>query len=645
MTRFRTYCRRVWPVLLLAAAPAAAQVAPSAPLRSDPARAQYAPPARKLAQQRTTALALPFFDDFTSPLEGPPNAQRWLPGGGALVNNRFARLPLTRGTATLDGLRANGRTYSLNTTNPNETLDSLTSQPIDLNGLTASDAVVLSFAWQAGNITDVTPGRNSAVTPTRLELFVKTNVGLWESKWVALGAGRNTPFRQQTIVLDQAKYLHGTFQFRFVATGNTTTNTDTWSVDYVVLNRNRPLNPVTRDTTFTDVAAGAGLFGQNPSGGLRSPLRRFASMPVWQYNAATSSELNPALGVNVTNLSVPIPTSVTTTGIVQELPSGNVLGTWLTNQNTIPPYNLQTPRVGSAASVPLPTTAAAKRLRYKLYVQSQEAVTSPTIANDTIYRDLELNNYFAYDDGTAEGATYLTPYALGSQAAFAYRFDLNQPDYVRGLRLYPVFGADVAARSITVSVWDDAAGKPGNVLGTKTYTIRSPYPTGWSYYQVDFDQPVRVSGTFYVGFSQPSVGRFLEYAVDWNSTFPAQHFLRRDNTGQWDTLNFVNRGTFPRGALMMRPVMTNNIATATASAQEAAAYGLYPNPAHGTVTVTGPAFARAAVLDALGRTVWEQPAAQGGRSTLPLPPLPAGVYTVRLTLADGRTVGRRLMLE
>lgn len=646
ITRFRTYGRRVWPVLLLLAGPAAAQVMPSGPLRSDPARAAYVAPLRPQAQQRTTALALPFFDDFTSPLEGAPNSRRWDTKGGALVNNRFALRPLTRGTATLDALRANGQTYNLNNTAPNARLDSLVSQPIDLSGVTTTDQVMLSFAWQSGSITSL-PNSNSVVRPVRLELFVLTNVGLWESVWSATSTGRVTPFRQQPIALNQAKYLHGAFRFMFVATGNPTTNTDTWSVDYVLLDRNRDRNrnPPLLDTTYVDTATGAGLFGQNPSGGLRSPLRRFSSMPVWQYNAATSTELSTGLGVNVANLDSPLPISVTTTGTVQELPSGNVLGTWLTDRNLIPASNHQTPRIGSAASVPLPLTATPKRLRYKLFIDSREPITSPTIANDTIFRDVELDNYYAYDDGTAEGTTLLSPYSTGQPLACAYRFDLNQPDYVRGLRLCPVFGSDVAPRAITVTVWADASGKPGAVLGTKNYTIRYPYPTGWSYYQIDFDQPVRVTGTFYVGFSQPSVGRYLEYGVDFNNTAPPQHFLRRDLAGQWDTTSFVPAGTFPRGALMMRPVMTNNVATATASAQEAAAYGLYPNPARGTVTVTGPAFARATVFDALGRTVWEQPTAQAGNATLPLPMLPPGVYTVRLTLVDGRTVGRRLMLE
>jgi len=641
MTRFRTYCYWALPALL-AAGPAAAQEGlPLAPLASDPGRAAYAPAATKQAQQRTTALSLPFFDDFTSPLEGAPSVLRWQANGGALVSNRFALTPLTRGAATLDGLKANGQTYSGGAPNsPNATLDSLVSQPINLAGLAPSSNVVLSFAWQAGTIAGI-PDRNSVSTQVRLELFVKSLVSgnaVWESKWIANSTGQRTPFRQQTIALDQAKYLHGDFQFMFVATGNTTVNSDAWSIDYVRLNSGRTLT----DTIFTDVATGAGLLNDNPSGGLRSPLRRFASMPVWQYNAATTSELNPAMGVNVTNLFFPLGLSAATTGTVRDLTATTPLGTWLQNPGIIPPSNRQVPRTGDASTVPLPTSAAAKRLRYTVSINSQESVTSPTIANDTISRDLELSNYYAYDDGTAEGTTYLFPWSNGQPGAFAYRFDLNQPDYVRGLRLYPVFLSDTAPRPITVSVWADAGGVPATTpLATKTYTIRYPYPTGWEYYQVDFDQPVRVTGMFYVGFSQPSTGRFLQYGVDLNSTPPNQSLFRRDNTGTWTAIPPSLTGS----SLMMRPVMTNSIATATASAQEAAAYGLYPNPAHGAVTVTGPAFARAAVLDALGRSVWEQPAAQAGKADLALPNLPAGVYTVRLTLPDGRTVSRRLLLE
>ena len=640
---------RAWPLLLLllTAAPAWAQVVPSGPLSADPGRSRYAPSAPPKAQYRTSALSLPFFDDFTTPLEGTPNPLNWQATGGTFVSNRLAPLPPTRGAATLDGLRANGRSYSGQITSPNGVLDSLTSQPIDLGSLGTGDQVYLSFAWQAGSVVSV-PGSGTPSNPVRLELFVKTNTGAWESKWFYNAVRQRTGFRQQVIDLNQPKYLHGNFQLMFVASGNTADNSDNFSVDYVLLDRGRSRGLT--DTTFTDVAIGAGLAGGLPTGGLRSPLRRFTAIPVWQYNAASppTSELNPRLGANVSNLSgTTSPLSVDVLGTVRDLTAAAAIGPWLQASTLVAGNSRQSPITGPAASQALPVSATPKRLRYTLALNSRETIPR-TLANDTIFRDVELNNYYAYDDGSAENITNLLPYASGPQSAFAYRFDLNQPDYVRGLRLAPVFTAsDAGSRVVTISVWGGTNGVPDEtkVLGSKTYTIPAAYPTGWQFFQIDFDQPVPVSGAFYVGFSQPSTGRTLHYGLDLNSTFPARHFFRRDNTGIWDTANFQPSGTMQRGALMMRPVMTNNITTASTPAAEAAAFALYPNPAHGDVRVAGPAFARAAVLDAVGRVVWAQPASQAGQPLLPLPTLPPGVYLVRLTLADGRTLARRLLLE
>lgn len=656
MLRFHTLSRWLLPALLLSAGTASAQLSPAEPLSADPGRAAYAPTAATRAQLRgTTALALPFFDDFTTPLNGAPNPQRWMPIGGAIVSNRLAIQPLTRGAATLDGLRANGLSYSGQVNSLYGAIDSLVSQPINLGGLTANDKVALSFAWQAGTIVSA-PGANGSSTPVRLELFVKTDASAWEQVWVYNGQRVRTAFRQQVILLDQAKYLHGNFQFMFIASGNNSDNHDNWSVDYILLDQGRTAGLA--DTTFLDSGAGGGLTGGNPSGGMRSPLRRFTSMPVWQFNAAASpsSELTSTLGVNYSNLrSGLLPLNVNVLGTVQQLPAGPVVGTWL--QRSLPLGTLPrlTPVTGVASAVALPTTPDAKRLRYTMALNSQEQ-NPLTLPNDTIFRDVELANYYAYDDGTAEGFTNLLPYPIGQQSAFAYRFDLNQADYVRGLRLYPVYpGSTVAggnrtldfeARPVTISVWDDVSGRPATtarVSKTATIPAAANTPAGWQYYQVDFDQPVPVSGVFYVGFSQPSTsaGRILPYGLDFNGSFPAQHLMRRDNAGVWDTTNFASG----RGALMMRPVMTNNVATATAAGRAAAAYSLYPNPAHGTVRIAGPGFVRATLVDALGRVVWQQPTAQAGNPTLALPALPAGLYTVRLALADGRTIGQKLVLE
>ncbi|SFQ53999.1 T9SS type A sorting domain-containing protein [Hymenobacter arizonensis] len=645
MTPFRLYCY-LMAALLLAGGAASAQVA--LPLAADPARAAYAPTkaALQLARRGTAAVTLPFFDDFTTPLEGAPKAQNWLPSGGALVSNRLAVAPLTRGAATLDGLRANGRSYSGLITGSYGNIDSLTSQPIDLGGLSVNDQVYLSFAWQAGSIVGA-PNSDINNNRVRLELFAKTVTGTWELVWFYRSTGQRTAFRQQVVDLNQARFLHSNFQFQFVASGNRSDNSDAWSVDYVVLDRGRTRGLV--DTTFVDIATSAGLRGGIPSGGLRSPLRRYTAMPVWQFNAASplASELNTRLGVNLSNLNaglLPIPIDVT--GTVRELPSGAALGTWLQISRPLPVNPRQDSVTGAASRVAVPITPAPKTLRYTLALNTQEA-NPRTLANDTIFRDVELNNYYAYDDGTAENITQLVPYSTGQASAFAYRIDLNQPDFVRALRMYPVFTAsDAGSRSVTITVWGNNGGLPAATpLATRTATIPNPLPAGSPYFEITFDQAVPVTGTFFVGYSQPSQGRDLHYGLDLNNTFPEGYLVRRDNTGNWSTVNFFPADPIRRGALMMRPVMSNTVVTSNAASRKAEAYSLYPNPTRGTVNIAGPAFARATVLDAVGRRVWEQPAAQAGRATLALSALPAGVYTVQLTLADGSTVGRRLLLE
>ena len=116
------------------------------PLRTDPARTAAPKPSAAPGSQRATALALPFFDDFTAPLEGPPKVANWLPKGGALVNNRLAVKPLTRGTVSLDGLKSDGNSYSQLATDYGPS-DTLTSQPIDLSGRNAASQIYLSYAW------------------------------------------------------------------------------------------------------------------------------------------------------------------------------------------------------------------------------------------------------------------------------------------------------------------------------------------------------------------------------------------------------------------------------------------------------------------------------------------------------------------
>ncbi|MGI4874734.1 MAG: T9SS type A sorting domain-containing protein [Janthinobacterium lividum] len=653
----RSLLRLITLSAVFAAFAAQAQVVlPTQPLSADPGRAAAASKA-PAATQRLTALALPFFDDFTAPRDGAPSPLRWqaattaypdpnsgsgfstYSGGGAYVSNRLAAEPLTRGTVTLDGLRGNGLAYSSASASFYSKTDTLTSQPIDLSGVSAGSNVYLSYAWQAGSLAG-SPVANGSSTPVYLTLEFLDNVGRWNPIWTYLGANKTTKFRQQIFPINQASYLFNGFRFRFRAAGNQSTSRDAFGVDYVYLNANRAAN----DTSFTDIAT---------SRGLSSPLRRYTSMPVWQYNAATTSELNPAMTTTVNNLKVApaTPTPISWTGTVQELTSGGFgPATWTTGNQPELAGARQDVITGNAASAPLPFSTQARRFRYTLALRTFEP-NPLTLPNDTTYRDLELNNYFAYDDGSAEQSFSIPAVSTGPISYLAVGFDANQADHVSAVRLAPIFnnipnaqgGENFANRPITVVVWGDTNGKPDQVLGTATATLANPLPAGQTFYDVAFKPSIAVpAGRFYVGYGQIANGQFLLYGLDLNNQ-PQANSLFYTQQGTWT-------GFTPStgGSLMLRAVMNNNVLATQAQQAISARFSLYPNPtATGTaVTVSGPAFRQAALLDVLGRPVWQQPAVEAGQATLQLPAtLPGGVYLVQLTLADDSVATRRLVVE
>ena len=628
------------PALLLSLA-AAAQTAPVVltpqPLTADPGRlvARPTPPA---SAQRTAALALPFFEDFTLPRDGTPSPARWqgptptypdgtgltqrYQGGGAYVSNRLAINPLTRGTATLDGLRANGLPYNASSASFYGATDTLTSLPIDLSGFSAANQLYLSYAWQAGTLAGA-PVANGGGTSVGLTLEFLDNVGRWNTIWTYDGENKTTNFRQLIFPINQAGYFHGGFQFRFRATGNQSTNRDAFGLDYIYLNNNRAAN----DTVFQDIAT---------SRGLSSPLRDYTAMPAWQYAATGRAALNPALSATLNNL-LPRgnPTPIGVLGTVRELTGGGFgPATWLTASPQLLAGASQVPATGDAGTAPLPADPTPRRYRYTLALTTNE--TSPrTLPNDSTYRDLELADYYAFDDGTAEQFLSLPALSTGPTTYFAYPITAAQADQVRAIRLAPVFnniptaqgGENFQNRSVTVAVWADNNGQPADQpLATQTGVLLQSLATQ-PFQEIAFAKPVPVTGRFYIGYGQTSGGQFLPYGYDLNnvSTAPTLFY---NTQGTWAKPVLTTPGT-----IMMRAMMNNNAVVTSTRAAASAPFGLAPNPAPaGTaLTISGPPFRSAAVLDVLGRPVWQQPAAEAGRPTLRLPAgLPGGVYLVRL---------------
>ncbi|AHJ98453.1 T9SS type A sorting domain-containing protein [Hymenobacter swuensis] len=592
------------------------------PLGAEPVHLTPAP----TTTQRPAALALPFLDDFASQPEGAPAVARWEPAGGALINNRFPRRPISRGVATLDGLDGRGRPRG--TVSMVGDADTLTSQPLNLSGLTTGSNVFLSFFWQAGTL--VGPPSPSGTRPIALYVDFKDAADQWQQVWQLRSPADTTNFRFKALAVNQAAFLHDDFQFRFRVSGYLYNARDAWSVDYVRLDRNRTAT----DSAYRDIAI---------SKPLPSALKRFAAMPVTQFNLNPTQELNDRTATSINNLDAgPAPTPISWEGYLETLPD-NTSRRFLTGGRSLDAGLRQQPITGNPRLATLPATAAAKQLRQRVVLISNE--TNPlTLPNDTISRVTDLTDYYAYDDGTAEATLSLAPASTGPASYHALRFDLNRPDQIRAIRLAPLL-LTAGGRTITVNIWEDnGSGQPAATpKASKSFTIPTSLPAGQVFIEIPFDNPVPVSGRFYAGYGHPPTLQFVQFQVDLNNAPPANTFFRNE-FGAWSVASTATPGGYtPAGSLMLRPVTTGVVTGTAAPAGVAAAYQLYPNPTtDGQVQVVG-RYVRALVLDAVGRVVWEQPANQAGQPILQVP-LPAGLYFVRLSLPDGQTVTKRLSI-
>jgi hypothetical protein len=141
----------------------------------------------KAANYKTTALSLPFFEDFTN-YETYPNQAKWK-DALVYVNNTFPINPISRGVATFDGLNTYGVPYDSINKFASIYADSLTSQTIDLSNYTPNDSIYLSFYYQPGGY-GFEPDLNDS-----LMLFFKLSNGLWNKVWAKEGSS-SVDFKQ-----------------------------------------------------------------------------------------------------------------------------------------------------------------------------------------------------------------------------------------------------------------------------------------------------------------------------------------------------------------------------------------------------------------------------------------------------------------
>lgn len=529
-----------------------------APLGHNIARYQQAK--AQALPYKTTALSLPFFEDFTGSSIYPDHA-KWI-GHSVYVNNTMCISPISRGVATFDALNARGGPYDSINNNALVYADSLTSQPIDLSGNTPADSIYLSFFYQ--------PQGNGFAPETQdsLMLYFKKKDGSWLKIWSREGTTVMS-FQQVMIAVNDTNFLHNNYQFRFVNKASVNLNDDVWNLDYIRLSAGRNMY----DTLVDDIATTV-----EPS----FLLNDYAFMPYRQFVADKAGESAAQHSFTVRNNYGAL-RAINYGYSAKELISNTPLFSSAQSSVNIAAATEQSYSFPSfATNFNAPDIYSKVVFEQTYYAKQVGGADEPD--NDTIRCQQVFDNYLAYDDGTAEKSYFLKQFAT-LPAKLAIEFHLNQPDTIQGVAIY--FGRQVPlafSKFFSLAVYKDIAinGGADQQLYQEDLFFPGYVDTVNHFWTYKFDSPVPLpAGTFYICAIQPasSGSDSLYYGFDANRVTANHMYINLNNF--WEPS--IVTGVAMIRPLLGRPVKTTNGIAATQ--RNDIPWSIAPNPAHNEVIV------------------------------------------------------------
>lgn len=557
--------------------------------------------------KETPPLLLPFFDDFSKPLNQMyPDTLLWQDGYSVRVNDGMAIRPPTINVATFDGLDSIGMAY-----NPNEVLltgytDELVSLPIDLSETHVSVAerptVYLSFFYQWQGNVEAPDGRDF------LEVDFKTAVeNGWETVMTIYPKENTdaTVFYDTIIQISSEAFFHDAFQFRFRSFGRMSGPYDTWHVDYVYLNKNRNVN----DMSFPDRALSTQL---GPLFGLYRAMPRdhfFSNAQMTPPTFEIQNMKNVEASINFRTegffSSTDLETGVTTTHqtVISKATPINITDNVLfayehrsVRMDTLPNFDdpLQFPKdpaidstlirltiaLQTRDNIPFNTTPPIEPDSTGDYTPNYKPIRFTT--NDTLTADYVLADYFAYDDGIAEYGAGLIE--TGNLVAYEFELDTSyslKQDTLIGFDIYFPPYAITSNQTVDFFIYREDPDSPG-LPGEQWLRIPSKRVErkGLNQFQrIEFLPALLVNEKkFYIGWQEPAAGEVM-VGLDMSNDTGDKIFV--NTNGTW----YQNEDV--RGSLMLRPVFGSGIIDSSVGIEDERSLSIYPNPNNGVFTIEG----------------------------------------------------------
>jgi hypothetical protein len=213
--------------------------------------------------------------------------------------------------------------------------------------------------------------------------------------------------------------------------------------------------------------------------------------------------------------------------------------------------------------------------------------------NNTLSRDNWVNDFYAYDDGTAEAGVYIQGGREFDMVAVQYETPVD--DSLKGVRMalprvfregdrqrfkLMVWGAELEDGPIYERFYDDPifpADYDEIVAGFTNFGLKN-----------DDDEPIAIhipKGKFHVGYQQVSANTNFGLYVGFDKHNPhATQFIRQNVSGTWDTVS-----PSIEGALMIRPVFGPKVQRTTSVKVKELLEQLtvFPNPASDILMLKG----------------------------------------------------------
>lgn len=561
----------------------------------------------KLSRLKTKGISdtleLPFFDDFSR--------SRIYPGDSlwsdnyVYINNTYPINQLSIGVATFDALDERGLLYDRATSNVFEA-DHLTSDPINLEG-DASDNFYLSFFYQPQGIGDP-PGSSDSLS---LEFWSVSN-DAWYSVWKANGRELH-PFKPVIIKIDDDRFTSKGFRFRFINYASLassqgdiamSSNADQWHIDYVHLDRNRNAS----DTILHDVAFTAPL---------RSILNNYEAVPWKQFQDWYVSLLGPPLSMHYINND----------NIERNTSRGFTIYNYYDDVlvHTFPPF-AKNSAAGAREQYDAPlsylfntSNKDSALFEIKAYLHTDAFDNK---SNDTITYHQVFKNYFAVDDGSAEGGYGIN--GQGSRNSMAVsRFRSFSLDTLRAISIcFNDSYQNANQRLFDLVVISSNNQVPGDIIYSQEEVMVDPGETIDGFVTYPLIDPVEVNGDFFVGWRQRSE-TWLNAGFDLNT--PHNGRLYYYFGGVWSP-------STKEGCLMIRPIVGKALpATGTDDILAKPTYvSVWPNPASDLLNIdiqeSELQHSNIEVYNSSGKKVM----ASFGTRKINISGLPEGVYIIRI---------------